>query len=65
MTMGLLLLLRVLKTNKALEGETGVVDVVGTLGSVLLLLSKKMLNNGRRPNRIKRARYHICFFVKL
>ena len=41
MTMGLLLLKRVLKTNTALEGETGVADVVGTLGSVLLLLSKK------------------------
>ena len=45
MTMGLLLLSQVLKINTALEVETGVVDVVGTLGSVLLLLSKKMLNS--------------------
>ena len=45
MTIGLLLLSRVLKTNTALEGETGVVDVIfsGTLGSVMLLLSKKCL----------------------
>ena len=40
MTMGLLLESQVLKINTALEGETGVVDVVGILGSVLLLLSK-------------------------
>ena len=56
MTMGLLLGRKVLKINTALE------DVIfsGTLGSVMLLLSKKMFNNGTSPNRIKRARYHIC-----
>ena len=60
MTMGLLLESQVLKINTALEGETGVVDVVGTLGSIWLLLSKKKLTNKRSPNRIKCARYHIC-----
>ena len=68
MIMGLLLELiqvELLKINTALEGETGVVDVVGTLGSVVSLLSKKKFIKGRSPNRIKRACYHICYYVKL
>ena len=64
MTTGLLLGRLLLKINTALGGETGVVDVIflGTLGSVLLLLSKKMINTGKSPNRIKLARYNICYF---
>ena len=49
MTMGILWLYLVHKTNTAFEGEIDVVDVIflGTLGSVLSLLSKKWLTQER------------------